>query len=86
VSPERAPRHQGQSPRLRSTRTPISALVRVALLAVLAIVAAAWAFVRHESITPAPMRVPRPPAPAPTYDPDAGEMPVPEIVAPDESR
>jgi hypothetical protein len=53
---------------------------RAAVLGVIAIAGATWALVRHYTVELPPMRVPAaPPRPAPTYDPDAGEMPVPEI-------
>jgi hypothetical protein len=59
-------------------RAPSTAMLRVALLALLGIVGAAWALARHYTNVPPPMRVPVPAA-APTYDPDAGETPVPDL-------
>lgn len=58
-----------------------SPLLRLVAFALLAAIAASWALVRHYTVQPAPMRVPVPSAPAsaPTYDPDAGEIPVPEL-------
>jgi hypothetical protein len=45
-----------------------------------AIGGAAWALVRHYTHELPPLRVPVGAAPAPTYDADAGEMPVPEFL------
>jgi hypothetical protein len=56
-------------------------LVRTLLLGATAIAGAAWALVRHYTHELPPMRVPRP---APTYDADAGEMAVPELLPTDE--
>jgi hypothetical protein len=53
-------------------------LVRVVLLAVLVAVAAGWAVLRHYATVPRRLYVPAP-ATAPTYDEDAGELPVPDI-------
>jgi hypothetical protein len=53
-------------------------LVRAFAFGVMAILGAAWALVRHYSLTPPPMIVPVPPRAAPTYDADSGEIPVPE--------
>jgi hypothetical protein len=71
--------------RLRLPRAPLSSLLRSILLAALVAIGAAWALVRHYSHTLPPMRVPAVPTAAPTYDIDAGEMPVPETVEPDAS-
>jgi hypothetical protein len=46
-------------------------------LALVALGFSAWAIHRHASYKPRPMLVPAP-RPAPTYDADAGETPVPE--------
>jgi hypothetical protein len=51
--------------------------LRLILFAALAIAGAAWGLRRHMTAVPAPMRVP---APAPTYDADGGEIPVPDLV------
>jgi hypothetical protein len=48
------------------------------LFGLLAIAGAAWGLIRHYTHTLPPLRVPVIPAPAPTYDADAGEMPVPD--------
>jgi hypothetical protein len=61
------------------------ALVRTILLGLLVVALAAWALVRHYSRTLPPMRIPMPPAAAPTYDPDGGELPVPELIESDGS-
>jgi hypothetical protein len=59
--------------------------MRTIVLAALVAVAAAWALARHFSQTPEPMLVPVRPAAAPTYDVEAGEVPVPETIEPDGS-
>jgi hypothetical protein len=53
--------------------------VRVYFLALLAIAGAAWALVRHYTHELPPLHRSVAPSPAPTYDPDAGEMPVPDL-------
>jgi hypothetical protein len=58
-------------------------LARTLLVALLAIAGAAWALVRHYTQTPPPLRVPVAPREAPTFDADAGELPVPDLVVPD---
>ena len=66
--------------RFRLPRIPPPTLVRLVVLAVAALVFSAWALVRHYSRPYPPLVVPRTtPSAAPTYDADAGEMPVPEI-------
>jgi hypothetical protein len=72
---------------LEGASVPYALLVRTVLIGVLAIGGATWALVRHYTHTPPPMRVPVPavPAEAPTYDPDAGEYPVPDFTGPDDS-
>lgn len=69
-------------PRSALARIPPIGLLRVAILAVAAIAASGWAIVRYFRHTPAPMFVPVRPstAPAPTYDADAGEWPVPDFM------
>jgi hypothetical protein len=69
--------------RRRLERIPATRVARTILLAAIVAIAAAWALVRHYSQTLPPMRVPVSPTAAPTYDIDAGEMPVPEILEPD---
>jgi hypothetical protein len=61
-------------------RVPPPAIWRVIVLAALGIGASAWALVEHYTREPRPMLVPLPPRPAGTYDPDAGEVPVPDFV------
>jgi hypothetical protein len=75
--PERAVRR----PVLEGSSVPSSLLLRTVLVGLLAIGGATWALVRHYTHTPPPMLVPVPsvPAEAPTYDPDAGEFPVPDF-------
>ncbi len=58
-------------------RLPFGTIVRFLLLAALAIAGATWALVRHRAFVPEPMEVPVTPRPAPTFDADAGELPVP---------
>jgi hypothetical protein len=65
--------------RFHLPRVPPFAVVRFVLLAALGIAGAVWGLVRHYTHPLPPMRVPVSPAPAPTYDPDAGEMPVPDF-------
>jgi hypothetical protein len=60
-------------------RFPPAAVVRFVLLAALGIVAAAWALAWHYTSTPPPLRRAAPPGAMPTYDPDAGEIPVPDL-------
>jgi len=64
---------------------PISSglLLRTLLVGLLAIFGAAWALARHYTQTLPPMRVPVAPREAPTFDADAGELPVPDLVVPD---
>lgn len=59
---------------------PTTALARAMLLAALGVAAAAWALERHYAAIRPPMLVPSSAAPrgSPTYDVDAGEMPVPD--------
>ncbi len=49
------------------------------MLALLAIAGAAWGLVRHYTHVPPPMVVPASPTAAPTYDPEAGELPAPDL-------
>ena len=58
-------------------------LLRTLLVGLVAIFGAAWALVRHYTHALPPLRVPVAPRKAPTFDADAGELPVPDIVAPD---
>jgi hypothetical protein len=53
--------------------------VRVVVLAVFVVFAAAWAVAEHYGQAPPPLLRTLPP-PAPTYDADAGEMPVPDFL------
>jgi hypothetical protein len=69
--------------RFRLPRIPPPTLLRLVVLAVGALVFATWALVRHYSRPFPPLVVPRTPSSAPTYDADAGEIPVPEIVGPE---
>jgi len=56
--------------------------VRTAVFGLVAIAGAAGALVRHCTHAPVPMRVPVART-APTYDADAGEMPVPDTLLED---
>jgi hypothetical protein len=60
-------------------RFAVSPMMRVVLLAVVGILGAAWALAYHATATMPPLRVPVEPKPAPTYDADAGEIPVPDF-------
>jgi hypothetical protein len=64
----------------RLPRAPPWLLVRTFLLGLLAIGGAAGALLRHYTHEVPPLRVPRRAAPAPTYDADAGEIPVPDLL------
>jgi hypothetical protein len=68
-------------PRSRVSGAP-GLLLRALLLGTIAIAGAAWALVRHYTHPLPPLRVPLTPSSAPTYDADAGEMPVPEMDLP----
>jgi hypothetical protein len=74
---------RSRKPSSRGASVSSGLLVRTILVAVLAIGGAAWALVRHYTQTPPPLRVPVAPREAPTFDADAGEVPVPDLVAPD---
>ena len=74
------PRARGQVP----PTPPPSSLSRVIFLAVLVAIAAGWAVARHYSKGPWVLTPAAPPA-GPTYDEDAGELPVPEIIEGDAS-
>ncbi len=80
-------KNRGQRPTkatLGTTRTPTTLLLRTLLVGALAIAGAAWALLRHCAYVPPPLHVPVAPREAPTYDADAGEVPVPEWLAPGE--
>jgi hypothetical protein len=66
----------------RAARMPRLVVVRAIGLAVLVSIAAAWGLIYHYAYSPAPMLVPAPPAAVPTYDADAGELPVPDLADP----
>jgi len=74
----RKPVRPGVARRLRPEPVPRGMLVRTFVFGALAIVGAAWALARHYAVKPPPMLVPLSPRTAPTYDADAGEIPVPE--------
>lgn len=63
----------------RASRMNLGSILRLLFFAALAIAGTAWAIVRHRTRVEPPMIVP---AAAPTYDADAGELPVPELTAP----
>ncbi len=64
----------------RAARVPTATFVRTAVFGLVAIAGAAGALVRHYTHELPPLRVPVTPRTAPTYDADAGEMPVPDLV------
>jgi hypothetical protein len=66
----------------RPEPVPRVLLVRTFALGLVAIAGAAWALSRHFTSTPPPMLVHVPPRTAPTYDADAGEIPVPDWLDP----
>jgi hypothetical protein len=76
-------RFQGPTPRRRPLPTAAS-LARVLLLAAFVAMATGWAVLRHYA-KPSSMLNPAAPRTAPTYDEDAGEMPVPEWTEQDAS-
>jgi len=63
---------------------PWALLLRTALWGLVAIAGATWALVRHATHELPPMRV-LVPRESPTYDPDAGELPTPDLLAPEEA-
>ncbi len=65
--------------RFKLPKLPPAAVVRFFVLALVGVAAAVWGIVHHYTTQPPPMRVPVTPSAAPTYDADAGEIPVPEI-------
>ncbi|HEY8091815.1 MAG TPA: hypothetical protein VIF09_28330 [Polyangiaceae bacterium] len=78
----KSPRRRFEAGRSRFVLPPLfaSPLARYVVYALVALVAAVYGIVRHYSITLPPMHRPVPPAPAATYDADAGELPVPEFL------
>jgi hypothetical protein len=56
-----------------------SPMVRLLVFALAALVGAVYGLVRHYTMPPPPTPQPIIAPPAPTYDADAGEFPVPEI-------
>jgi hypothetical protein len=77
------PERPAKRPTFRGTPVLSGLLLRTLLVGLLAIFGAAWALVRHYTHTLPPVRVPVAPREAPTFDADAGELPVPDMVAPD---
>jgi hypothetical protein len=76
---KKAPRNPPRFLARRVSPFPFGLFVRTALLAIVAVGGAAWALHRHYTHELASLMVPRAPKPAPTYDTDAGEIPVPEL-------
>jgi len=66
----------------RVTLRSLAGTLRTVLLGFLAIAGAWWALVRHYTHALPPLRVPVPAA-TPTYDADAGEIPVPDTFGQD---
>lgn len=77
------PERPATRPTFRGAPVLSGLLLRTLLVGLLAILGAAWALVRHYTHTLPPLRVPLAPREAPTFDADAGELPVPDMVAPD---
>jgi hypothetical protein len=77
------PERPAKNPTFRGAPVSSGLLLRMLLVGLLAIFGAAWALVRHYTQTLPPLRVPVTPREAPTFDVDAGELHVPEVVAPD---
>jgi hypothetical protein len=77
------PERPAKKPTFRGPPVLSGLLLRTLLVGLVAIFGAAWALVRHYTQTLPPLRVPVTPREAPTFDADAGELPVPEMVAPD---
>jgi hypothetical protein len=67
--------------RARFVLPPLAAspMVRLVVFALAALLAAVYGLVRHYTTPATPMYRTIPPAPAATYDADAGEVPVPEM-------
>lgn len=59
-------------------RLAASPMMRLFVFALVALVAAVYGLVRHYTMPAPPTPIPFTPPPAPTYDADAGEYPVPE--------
>jgi hypothetical protein len=78
------PERPVKRPALRGAPVPSGLLLRTVVVGLLAIAGAAWGLVRHYTHTLPPLRVPVAPREAPTFDADAGEIPVPEWAAPEE--
>jgi hypothetical protein len=65
--------------RFKLPKLPPAVVVRFFVLALVGVISAVWAIVHHYTTRLPPMLVPAAPSAAPTYDADAGELPVPEI-------
>jgi hypothetical protein len=85
VSFTKSPRRRFEAGRRRFKLPPLlaSPFVRYFAYALVALAAAAYGIVRHYTVTLPPMHRYVAPPPVPTYDADAGELPVPEFVGPD---
>jgi hypothetical protein len=79
----RKPERPAKKPNFRGAPVSSGLLLRTLLVGLLAIFGAAWALVRHYTQTLPPLREPVAPREAPTFDADAGELPVPDLVVPD---
>jgi hypothetical protein len=69
--------------RPKTSSAALATLARTAVFGLVAIAGAAGALVRHYTHEVPPLRVPVTPRAAPTYDADAGELPVPDFFASD---
>jgi len=71
-------RFEPQRARFVLPRLAASPMVRLFVFALAALVAAVYGLVRHYTMPVPPPPQPVVAPPAPTYDADAGEMPIPE--------
>jgi hypothetical protein len=77
------PERRARRPVLQGARVPSGLLVRTVFVGLIAIAGATWALARHYTHALPPLRVPVAPREAPTYDADAGEVPVPDLFVQD---
>ena len=78
-APPTRPRFDPRRSRFALPPFVASPMVRVVVLALAGVLGASWALVRHAHRRMPPLLRSPDPAPASTYDADAGEMPVPDF-------